>query len=288
MKTFFLAFLNGIGQIMLQPSAAAGALFLAGIWAASPLMALGGVVGALAGMLTAWLSGFSREDIGQGLYGFNGALVGIALLFNHVPDVPCYLLIVLGSALSSLLMRLMLRRADRLPPYTAPFVLSAWAMLALADWYGIEGAGLGSTATPHGDAFAVLRGLGQVMFQESWITGAWFAAGLLLHSRQAAAWALIGSTIGLVAARGLGYPQALADAGVFGFNAVLAGIALGAAFRDRAMLALAGIVLSVLLLRAFELAGLPALTAPFVLSTWFVIVLERRVTTTRRARLPAG
>lgn len=286
MKYFVRAFLSSFGQIMLQPSTISGALFLAGVWFASPLMAAGGILGALCGMGTARLCGFERSDIEQGLYGFNGALVGIALLFHHAPGPMCVLLIVAGSALASLLMRLMLRGAAYLPPYTAPFVLSAWAMLALGDWFGTPRADSAGTTMLSGEAFAVLRGLAQVMFQESWITGACFTAGLLLHSRQAAAWALIGSALGLVTARSFGYPTDLAAAGVFGFNAVLVGIALGASTPQRAMPALAGIVLSVPLLHAFQLAHWPALTAPFVLSTWLVILVERWFISFRQVKSP--
>lgn len=97
----------------------------------------------------------------------------------------------------------------------------------------------------------------------------------VLHSRPAAAWALLGSAIGLLAARSLGYPKNMISSGIFGFNGALTGIALGSRFTANPMLPLLGIILSALLLRLMQLAGLPALTAPFVLSTWALIFLSR-------------
>lgn len=260
---------------MLQQSALSGALFLAGIWAGSGLMAIGGIFGALSGLGTARLGGFDREAIDRGWYGFNGALVGIALFAHHAPGIPSLLLIIVGGALASLLMHVMLRWGRGLPPYTAPFVLSTWAMLAIAAAMGLAGAAPASAPGPGGEFFAVLRGLGQVMFQDSWLSGALFAAGLALCSWPAAAWAVVGSALGLLIARILHYPDDLAMAGIFGFNAALAGVALSSRFRSGALAPLLGIVLSTVALRGFQLAGFPALTAPFVLASWAVILLAR-------------
>lgn len=269
------ACLKGFGQIMLQESALTGMLFLVGIGINSRWMALGAIMGALMGMVTARVCGFKSADIAQGLYGFNGALVGIAMLHFHAPAVSSFALLLLGAALSSVLMRAMLRWADALPPFTAPFVIATWSVLAVAASLGMASATPGGVSAPSGDVVAVLRGLAQVMFQDSWVTGIIFAVALAVHSRQAAAWALIGSTIGVVTAHGMGYPADLAEAGVFGFNAALAAIALGSAFRENAMMPLVGAVLSTIIVQGFRLAGAPALTAPFVLASWAVIAVGR-------------
>ncbi|MBV6519905.1 MAG: Urea transporter [Gemmatimonadaceae bacterium] len=269
--------LRGFGQIMLQQNAVAGALFLAGIGVASRPMAVAGIVGVVAGMTTAWILRFEASDISRGMYGFNGALVGIGMVAFFEPGVVIFLLIVLGGALSSILMHAMLRRADVLPAYTAPFVLTTWATLAIAHTAQLPGAVVEVAPNGHGDLFIMLRGIGQVMFQDSWIAGAIFVLGLLLSSRHSAAWALIGSTAGLVASRGLGFPDPLATAGLFGFNGALTGIALGDKYRADAMAPLLGILLSTVLIRAFQVLGIPALTAPFVLSTWIVILMHRAV-----------
>lgn len=271
---WLVVFLRGLGQIMLQRSALTGLFFLLGLLASSPLMAVAGLGGALCGLLTAGLLRCPGHEMADGLYGFNGALVGIALLAFYAPGVMVAALVVAGAALSTLLMLAMSRGLPGLPPYTAPFVLSAWAMLAAAGALDLPGAMSGSLPEA-GTTGTVLRGIGQVMFQGSALAGLFFLMGLLLHSRRAAFWAVAASLLGLACARVFGWPPALAHAGIFGFNAVLAAIALDGWQGSRLLLPVAGIVLATLLLRVFQLTALPALTAPFVLASWLLIIAAK-------------
>lgn len=263
-------FLRGFGQIMLQESALTGLLFLVGILANSLMMFGGALLGALSGLLTAKLFRYDAVDVNRGFYGFNGALVGIALFFFHEPGFTPVALTVVGAAISAVIMRTMLNWAERLPPYTAPFVVAAWLVLFVASQLGISPNDLASESIGDGEFYAVARGVGQVMFQGYWISGVLFVVGLYLHSRNAAGWALIGSALGIVTARGLGYPEELTAAGIYGFNASLAGIALASKFRENAIVPLAGIIVSVIITRLFQLTPVPPLTAPFVLATWLV------------------
>jgi urea transporter len=83
-------FLRGVGQVMFQENALTGFLFLVGIAAAvveedprfAVLMALGGLIGTVLGTVTAWHSGYERDEHRAGIYGFNGTLVGIAMSFS--------------------------------------------------------------------------------------------------------------------------------------------------------------------------------------------------------------
>ena len=79
MKDAFLTLGRGVGQVMFQNNALSGLLMLAGILLNSWQMALLAIAGNVVSTLTACLSGYSREDIRNGLYGFNGTLVGIAI-----------------------------------------------------------------------------------------------------------------------------------------------------------------------------------------------------------------
>jgi len=265
------SFLRGFGQIMLQESAATGLIFLAGIVVNSRWMAVGSVVGAVAGVGCARLLRYESSDVSRGWYGFNGALVGIALLFFHEPGVMSLFLVLVGGALSALLMHAMLGRGDRLPPYTAPFILAAWLMMLIAHAIGVPVGTFAAFPASNDEFFVVARGVGQVMFQDYWISGVLFIVGIAACSVHAAAWAVMGAALGMVAARALGYPSELIAAGLFGFNASLTAIALAGRFRNHALAMLSGIILSVLITRAFQLTPVPSLTAPFVLATWLVI-----------------
>ena len=90
MKDAFLTLGRGVGQVMFQNNALSGLLMLAGILLNSWQMALLAIAGNVVSTLTACLSGYSREDIRNGLYGFNGTLVGIAIgVFMPVIIVGC-------------------------------------------------------------------------------------------------------------------------------------------------------------------------------------------------------
>lgn len=85
---------------------AVGVLMLAGILLNSWQMALLAIAGNVVSTLTACLSGYSREDIRNGLYGFNGTLVGIAIGVFMPVSVASFSLLVAGSCLSAWIARL--------------------------------------------------------------------------------------------------------------------------------------------------------------------------------------
>ena len=74
---------RGIGQVMFQNNAWSGVLMLVGIACDSLYMAGLALLGAVVSTSTARIVGYSRKDIRNGLYGFNGTLVGIAVGILH-------------------------------------------------------------------------------------------------------------------------------------------------------------------------------------------------------------
>ena len=106
MKDAFLTLGRGVGQVMFQNNALSGVLMLAGILLNSWQMALLAIAGNVVSTLTACLSGYSREDIRNGLYGFNGTLVGIAIGVFMPVSVASFSLLVAGACLSAWIARL--------------------------------------------------------------------------------------------------------------------------------------------------------------------------------------
>lgn len=92
---------RGIGQVMFQNNVFSGLLMLIGILCNSWLLALLAVAGNFISTLTAWLSGYDRQEIEDGLYGFNGTLVAIAIGVFMPVSVSSMLLLLVGSALST-------------------------------------------------------------------------------------------------------------------------------------------------------------------------------------------
>ncbi|CAD5110570.1 urea transporter [Zestomonas carbonaria] len=274
------ALLNGCSQIFLQRHPLCGALVLLAIVLSAPHLLGGALLGGLAGLLVARRRGYAGQDIDAGLYGYNGTLLGLLLAgqFEWSPLLP--LLAIVAGGLSSLLLHRLLRHARQhagLPAYTLPFVLLGWVLLALAAPLGLEAGAPGMTALRPdalGLAEAVLRGVGQVLFLDSPLAGACLLLGLLLADWRAAAWAAFASLAGLVVALFQGWPHATALLGLYGYNAVLAALALSQSHR-RPWAPLTGILLTLLLQPCFTALALPPLTAPFILSCWLVLASSR-------------
>ena len=286
------AVLRGVGQVMFQNNSYTGLVFLAGIFYNSPRSGLAALVGAAASTAAAMLLGARPATVRDGLFGFNGALVAIALAVFVQPGALTWGYMVFAAAGSTVLMAALLRllAAWKLPALTAPFVVVALCFLLACARFGrlqptplLPVAGLPDAAvavlgvvTTATVVEGVFNGVAQVFFQGSVVTGGLFVAGLLIGSRRAGALAVLGSLAGLLAAWGLGAAEPSIRFGLFGFNSVLTAIALGGVFfapdKVSGACALFATVGAAIVFAAVSAAlqplGLPALTLPFVLMVW--------------------
>ena len=128
MKEGLFIIARGIGQVMFQNNALSGLLMLAGIACNSWILALLALAGNIVSTLTACLCKYSREDIRNGLYGFNGTLVGIAIGVFMEINISSMFLLLFGSALSSWISRLF-NGQKTVPGFTAPFIITVWILL---------------------------------------------------------------------------------------------------------------------------------------------------------------
>ncbi|AGA25582.1 urea transporter [Singulisphaera acidiphila] len=267
--------LRGVAQVMFQPHAGTGLLFVAGLAVGSPLVALGAFLGSAIGTGVAFLLKFDRTELRDGIYGFNSALVGLALLVLLHPVPATWALLVLGSALAAIVTHLA-RRFVPFPTYTAPFVLVTWLALALV--HGVAGKSIDTSPpaaprTPAGFVEAVLAGEAEVMLGSSAVTGILFLAGIALSDWRHATLALIGSVVGTLQSIYHHDPSGSISLGLYGYNASLAAMAIWLSRSSLALSILAAVV-SVPLTEFFPKAlGIPALTAPFVVASWIVLAL---------------
>lgn len=275
-RNFAEIVLRGISQIFLLNNVITGILFLAGAFYNSWLIGTGGVIGVLAGTFTALLFKYGREDINQGLYGYNGALVGLATVYFFGFSMPAVIALFFGAVLSSIIMNIM--TTWKLPPFTAPFIISTWIVMAIILTCKIIP--LQSAQLPDAGNLEIIpalsRGIGQVMFQENIFTGIILFVGILVCSRISALYALLGTGIGVVVAFACSYSLSMTNVGLFGFNGVLCGIAFSNKKGSSLILATASIVISIFLIYGIMNLGIITLTSPFVLSTWLVLLLEKR------------
>ncbi|MHC5201294.1 urea transporter [Myroides sp. LJL119] len=272
----FKALFKGFGQIMLQANVFTGLLFFAAILYDSALMALAGVVANLVAIATAWILGYHKHNIEQGLYGFNASLIGISTMFYYEPSPMVWLAVIIGSVLSVLLMRYALER--ELPAYTTPFVLISWGII-----FFLSIPGFGFTPVPThfepvkeiDDILIQGHAFGQVVFNGSAIAGLIFFIGVFISSPIKALYAFVGVAISIYICHSLGAPEHLIQQGVFSFNAVLCAIAMGGNnIRDGIY-----VLISIFLATVVDIYlidwGVTTLTFPFVLAMWFMFPIKR-------------
>lgn len=124
---------RGIGQVMFQNNALSGLLMLVGIFLNSWQLGVLAVGGNIISTLAACISGYGRDDIKNGLYGFNGTLIGIAVGVFMQLSLWSLLLMAVASCFSTWIVRLFSRQHS-LPGFTAPFIFSVWILLGICTW----------------------------------------------------------------------------------------------------------------------------------------------------------
>lgn len=303
--------LRGTGQVMFQNNPITGLLFLIGIFYNSYQLGIAGVIGLLASTVAALILGADRTFIRAGLFGFNGILTGIGLAFYIQPGWSPVLVvyIIVASVLSTIVLMALANflSAWDISALTAPFVLTTWLFLfAVLLSAHLHMGALVNPALPKPNATVstmlrpspadlttgagitvvnlfegLLRGVGEVFFQNNMVTGLIFLIAILINSRVSALLGALGSLVGLVTALWLlGGDGYAIYSGLYGFNGVLCGIALGGVFYVitwksglyALLCAMMSAVMFASLVAFLSPLGMPTLTAPFVLSTWLFLL----------------
>lgn len=289
-------FLRGAGQVVFQNSAWSGLLFIVGLfWGAYAsgmgYVAWGGMLGLAVATLTGYILNLMRRDGEQGLWGFNGMLLGCALPALLMPNVWVWLCVVLFAMFTTFVRAGFNNIMSRwkINSLTFPFVLCTWivlasshAMHAASPEYPMLPAIVAPGVSLHFTDLALywLRGISQLFFVDSWIAGLFILAGLAVNNLWAAVWAAVGSAVALLAAFLFRMAGAEIVLGIYGFNAVFTAVALGAIFYKpgfrSALWALFGIVMTIFVQEAAGVVaapfGLLPLTFPFCITAWLFLL----------------
>lgn len=284
---------------MFQCSAWTGIFFLIGIFwgsyaAGAPQVAWGAVLGLVSSTFSGWILGEHVEDGEDGLWGFNGILVGCAFP-TFLQPVPLMWVSLICCAMLTTWMRRAFNNVTvqfNINSLTFPFVFLTWVFLLSARVL---------TATPLTDtdspaliihiggqldwsvsAFIVywLKGISQVFLINNWVTGIFFLIGLALCNKWSAIYAAAASALALFIAVLFGADPADITAGLFGFSPVLTGIALGTIFYSvtwkSALWTVAGVIATVFIQAGMDALmtpwGMPTLTGPFCVATWLFLL----------------
>ncbi len=295
--------LRGAGQVIFQNNPLTGLFFLAGItWGAivgeQIYIAVGAVIALVIATITAMLLSVDQPSLRQGLFGFNGVLVGAALPTFLEPTAAMWLLLLIGGAVSTVVMLAVsnVMKTWGAPALTFPFVLTTWFLVLAAYSFGhLPIASMGPPQLPHAAAnvvseitaagpvallSALLKGPAQVFLINNAISGVLIVIGLLVSSIWAGVFALVGSAVAIFFALIFGASLASIDAGLYGFSPVLTAVGLGCTFYQPSwrvgLYALLGTIFTVIVQGALDAAvspvGIPTFTAPFVFATWLFLL----------------
>ncbi|MBX2932542.1 MAG: urea transporter [Chitinophagaceae bacterium] len=274
--------LHGAGQIMLQENKWTGLFFIVGLFVSSWKFGVACVIAIIVATLTAGLLKYKQQNIDAGLYGFNAALIGIALIFFFDDTIIIWLLIVVGSILSSLLQHFFITK--KIPAFTFPFIIITWAIyFLLHQYYHVQPSVFIQekfTANEYDKYFFIFRNFGQVIFQSSIVASVLFFIGVLFNNYIAAVYALVISALSALLFYWIGFEINQMLMGLFGFNIVLTVIAFAGNKKSNFIWIFIGAIITIIIHFVLIKTNIlnrvgGVLTFPFVAATWITLFIQK-------------
>lgn len=276
-------------QIYFIPSPGIGALLLAVLALADWPVAMTGLAASGAASCFAIMLRLPRDQRHTGVFGYNGALTGIAFGALWQPHAVFVVWLAVCAGLTVVATAALTRY--KVPALTGPFVAAMALSRALQPWLALTPRA-GSLACDAGTPGFVFCSVGQVVFVAPLVLGllTWYV--LALWNARATLWALaMGGVVGTgLAALSTLWPSMAAQAGGIGVNAFLAALGLGV-FGHRPNTRFLGAILAAAICLALGGVlgplGWPYFTLPFNLAVWMVLGVTARPRLTdpvRRAR----
>lgn len=275
---FYRIVLRGISQLCLQTNELTGLFFLAAVFIASPIASAYLLVAAILGPLGRILIGERREVLATGLPALNPCLIALSIpvFFNTGwTNIGMWVVLILCIASAVLLVRLFLRILP-FPIIALPFLIIFWILWAIEPHVSFlqpSELHLAAYHTFH-PVVAVLYSLGQAIFSATLWSGVLFLIGVLLSNWRHGVVALLGAVIGtFVAYYYSNVAPESANLGLYGFNGVLAAVAVFVTCQGKLRLSILGALLATIFIPLIADFGVQTLSAPFVFTTWLMILL---------------
>jgi urea transporter len=281
---------KGVGQVIFLNSKSSGQILLASLAIGDPFLAAMATVGTVTSTATAQcLSLSSKDALHNGLYSYNGCLVGCAssvFLASTFTTTSSLLfattaLTVTGAVSATMVTAALNKVCPPMPQWTYAFnFVMLTALLRIQPFTASptpSSSDLVDIATiPSISALDVvlspLAGLSQIFVVESAWTGAGIIAAIASYSPGLATHALLGSTIGCMMGS-LVYHAPMTDvaAGLWGYNAALTSLGVGVFFVPTwqcTALTATGAIATSAVFGAFQPAftSTPCLTLPFCIT----------------------
>ncbi len=274
--------LRGIGQIMLQESAITGFVYLMGISISSLPMGLAAFFASIVGTITAILAKYSKSEINQGLYGFNAALAGVAIVLFVKLSIISALIIIVAAVSVTFLQHFFMTK--KIAAFTLPFVIITWLIAIALKAFPEYSLPSHSFTSAELDFYTFpIKGFGQIVFQTGILSGILFICGTALKSRIAVIYGLVGAVFSAITAYILTTPIENIANGLASYNAVLCAIVFAGKEIGNILWAAIAVFISVLLWQTMIKHDVAALTFPFVAASYITIKLQNKMNRSFRA-----
>jgi urea transporter len=164
----------------------------------------------------------------------------------------------------------------KIPVFTFPFILVTWLFLTLFHYFPALVQPQPLDTAIHANSYLALcsHGFGQVIFQDNIAAGILFIIGVLIGRPIAALFGIISIALSSILSFLLKVPTADIFLGLLGYNAVLCAITFAGNKWEDILLSLLAVSLSVMIMIQMRHLDIPALTFPFVLSSWLTLIIK--------------
>eukprot|EP00934_Nitzschia_sp_Nitz4_P004965 Nitzschia sp. Nitz4//scaffold53_size117307//94941//95978//NITZ4_003780-RA/size117307-processed-gene-0.20-mRNA-1//1//CDS//3329554235//4955//frame0 len=290
---------TGIGQVIFLNSKTSGGIILGGLALADPYLAALAVLGTVTSTSVSSGVGLDKGALKDGLWGYNGCLVGCAAAVFGPPSVLAATTFTLVGSAATPFVAASLKETMSIPQWT--FAFNIVTLTSLLRTQPLLPAGPPSGSEPVVAAapaitdllVSPLTGISQIFVVESALSGAVILGGISTYSQGLAAHALAGSLIGTATGAMLGADSSELAMGLWGFNPALTSMAVGTFFvhsNPTMALSAGGAAATAAVFGAmkgvFGAMGAPCLTLPFCFSVSACYLLHKQVPSLVLAKNP--
>lgn len=282
--TLFKTTLVGIGQIFLQQNGLSGLLITLAMFFSHWTLGVGVFLGALIGTLLAQSLRFDLQKIQQGLYGFNGSLAFMCVMFTFgLSDSfnPVVWLLAVGSAIISTLIMHLFIKYNKIA-FTFPFVLTSWLTCwAVGEWQ-LFGLTPDMPSLSELDKMQVLsesfHAWAEVNFSENVLTGIVLFLAIAISSPVAAMWGTAAAAISpMIANYLLNIDPIELTNGIYGFSPILVACAFAGSKLRHFFYVIIGVLLAIFIQYTFAKGGIPPYTIGFIGASWLLLAFKSNI-----------
>lgn len=295
-SSFISTSLKGISQVILIENAITGLIILIAITTYSYILGAIALASTVIGTLIGKVASADEGIVNQGLFGYNSVLTGIAVA-SYLSGPYFWIIALLAASFTAILTGAMMHwmRNTEIPVLTFPYIILTWFVLLAT--YRFDVIQISPALVPQhlslwelniagktNWAEGIIKSIGQIFFLDHISASILLYVAVFWAGWKTALSALLGSIVAMLTASILGGEHSLIFNGLYGYNAILTILAVSLFYKQESnRFAFISGILAASLTAIFTASvdmwllpyGLPALTMPFVLSTWIFLAARK-------------